>query len=221
MVGRIKLNRGFNWTIILLLTLAFLLLLLWYQSFASTEDFAKTIIELVGAIIATFLGVYVSFGLTISEDYEKELLTTKKIYSKNLKLLRSELSLDLQNTEVVCSALETMPRNPSQYFNQYSFLIELSKSIKTVHFNTLIGSTGMDEIADNDELFNAILEAFYNIELFVVSLNVSRNALTDKELLNDPRLRENYENIINGGILKAKDTARFIRIALNLVEGNL
>lgn len=194
-----------------------LIFLLIYQRGAETQKFDEMVMMLIGTAIVTFLGVYLSFRLTASEERKREDERKEKNYTNGLKLIYSELTINEEAIDILSRALKAMPDAPGLFYENYTFLMEMSKGVRTKNFDNLIGSDSMNEIISNDEVINCIQQAYYNIEKAVSGLALSREVfimLKDKNPQNIPlEMIQNAKNIISKEAGKTDSTLELIKKA--------
>ena len=217
--GFIKLNLL---TLSLLLILVLLLLLWFLQCQISVSEWLKTITELFGAFVVTFLGVSISLSYSKKSDQDKEKNERERIYLSGLKLLFSELSLDEQHLSVISEAIDTIPDKPEKNYNNFGFLMEMGRTIRTNVFYNLISSGGMDELNKDDELFSKIQMAYYNLQKAIDGISLSREMFKDFSNLpiNTIPIKNIMEmkEIIRQESQKIKDSLEMIKIAKDLIR---
>ena len=157
----------------------YLLLLLAVQGMFSNEEFIKFTIEFAGAFTATFIGVFVSFHLSEMLDEAKEIKNDERILDSNLKLIWSELDINKLVVKAIIDGIESLPQNITEYYECYKMLIKHSNSIKTGMFYGSVASGAMDEIAKKDDIFNALQQAYYNLNIGISGLIVSQEMFKD------------------------------------------
>lgn len=157
----------------------YLLVLLSAQGMFSNEEFAKFIIEFAGAFTATFIGVFASFHLSKRFDEEKETKNNERILNSNLKLIWSELDINKLVIKAIVDGIESLPQNVTEYHECYKMLIKHSNSLKTGMFYGSVASGAMDEIAKKDDIFNALQQAYYNLNIGISGLIVSQEMFKD------------------------------------------
>jgi len=163
----------------LLLILILLILLFPLQNQISNLDFLKIVIGLFGAFVVTFLGVSISFGYSKRSDQEKEKKEREKIYIGGLKLLASELSLNEQPLIPLSEAIDNISNEPNKYYDNYGFLLEMTRDIKTDVFYGLVSSGTMNEISKSENIFNKVQQAYYNIQKTINGIGLSREVFKD------------------------------------------
>lgn len=148
------------------------------------------IIEIYGAFVATFWGVYFSLYYSKKEEKEKEAIISKKIILGTLKLIYSELDINNIYLKNVLDGLISMPRSLAQLYTQLSFIIDRSKGIKSNALYAAISSGDMHEISKDDLIFNAIQQAYYNIDLGLNGLSLTLNIYKDFVNIDEERIEQ-------------------------------
>lgn len=159
--------------------IVYLLVLSYAQGKFSNEEFVKFVIEFAGAFTATFIGLFVSFHLSKKLDKEKETKNNERVLDSNLKLIWSELDINRLVVEAIIDGIESLPQDVTEYHECYKILIKHSNSTKTGMFYGSVASGAMDEISKRDDIFNAIQQAYYNLNIGVSGLIVSQEMFKD------------------------------------------
>lgn len=117
--------------------------------------------------------------------------------------------------------LKSMPRIVPKLYNQYIFLLEHGKSIKRDSFYGIITSGGMNEISKNDNIFNALQQAYYNMELAMSGLSLTGEIYKDFDGVKTENVPSDIVNtmfvILDKEIDKLGRTVEFIEIAKHIV----
>lgn len=166
-----------NISLILILILALLLLELQKQT--TNAEILKLGIEIYGACVATFLGVYISLSYSRKQEADKKEEDRRKVYLGALKLLASELSLNEQPLKTLSEAISNLPPEPSKYYNNYGFLLEMTRDIKYDVFYSVIASGSMDEVSKTETIFNKVQQAYFNTIKAINGISLSREVLKD------------------------------------------
>jgi hypothetical protein len=220
--GFIGLNP-LNLSLLLIIILSTFLLIVQKQ--VSNLDFLKTIIELFGAFVVTFLGVYISISYTKKSDQEKEKKEREKVYIGGLKLLASELSLNEQPLIPLSEAIDNIPDEPGKFYDNYGFLLEMTRDIKTDVFYGLVSSGAMDEISKSEDIFNKVQQAYYNTQKSINGIGLSREVFVD--FANKPvaTIPQDWiimaKGIINNESLKLKRTIEMVQEAKKTIIDEL
>ncbi len=179
-------NKGFVvWSplnISLALILVLLLLFLALQGQSSNSGMLRLLTELYGAFIVTFLGVYISISYSKKQESEREEKDRVKVYLGALKLLASELDLNEQPLKTLSQAIYDIPREPDKYYDNYGFILEMTRDIKSDIFYSLIASGSMDEVSKSEVIFNKIQQAYYNTSKAINGIGLSREVFKDYEI---------------------------------------
>lgn len=209
----------------LLLIVIILLLLLPLQNQISNFDFLKIIFELFGAFVVTFLGISISFAFSKKSDQEKEKKEREKIYIGGLKLLASELSLSEQPLIPLSEAIDSIPDEPNKFYDNYGFLMEMTRDIKTEIFYGLVSSGAMDEINKSEDIFNKIQQAYYNLQKTLNGISLSREVFkdfADKPIASIPQAWiDMAKGIINNESQKLKRTIEMVKDAKKTIIDEL
>lgn len=217
--GRSPLNLS------LFLIIILLILLLILQKQISSSNFLHVVIELFGAFVVTFMGVYISINYTKKSDQEKERKEREKVYVGGLKLLASELRLNEQLLPPLNDTIDTIPDNPDKYYDNYGFILEMAHGIKTDVFYNLISSGTIHEISRSDDIFNKVQQAYYNIQGSINGISLSRKVFedfADKPINTIPQsLIDMAKGIINNESQKLKRTIEMVRVAREEIEKEL
>ncbi len=175
-----RLVSSLNISLTLILILAILLLALQKQS--GNTDMLRLVTELYGAFVVTFLGVYISISYSKNQESEKEEKERNKVYLGALKLLASELSLNEQPMKTLSQAIYNIPPKPDKYYDNYEFILEMTRDIKTNVFYSVIASGSMDEVNKSELIFNKVQQAYYNTSKAINGIALSREVLKDYEV---------------------------------------
>ena len=200
-------------TFILFISIA-LYLILYSKSYISNDSFLSDIILIFGTLIATIVGVYLSFVFAEVKNRERILLAS-------LKTIYSELSFNLQTLNNLLTGVKSMPQNLSRMYDQYLYAIKHGKNINTIAFNGLIYSGAIYEVSTDDNIFNTLQQAYYNSQLTINGLNLTADIF--KEFVDHPNLLQNSEfvedawNIHNEEIKKIEDAIDFTEKAMKTV----
>ncbi len=192
----------------LLLLVILLYLLFRIQSIVSNTDFLKILVELFGAFVVTFLGVYLSLLFSKKQQEEKNKKDNEAIYTGSLKILASELDLNKDTLTILHQAISNIPDNVGKLYDNYEFLINMSKVVKTNAFNNLISSGGFLEISKNDEIFNKTQQAYFNMELATNGLLISQNVFADFKNIPGDKIPNEIKVHSMGIVKKEKDKIR-------------
>lgn len=206
-------QSGFSEVTLFLLASSSLLLLLWvYQSLTSNYTFIIKTIELLATLIVTFLGVFGSFYLTKRFENHRDAIQSNSVLESALILLWSELDLSETTFITLTDAYKNMPRNPARYYDQYTFLIEMAKGSKTKVFYNITSTQAISELAKNKSIFNAVQQAYYNIELAINGLNLSKELFIELRNIKPipPDLIESSNNIYEKELNKLEQTLTLI-----------
>lgn len=175
------------------------------------------VMGLLGTAIVTFLGVYASFSLTSEEERKREAENRERNYISGLKLIYSELTINEEAIDTITTALKNIPDKPSALYENYTFLMQMSKGVRTKNFDTLIGAEAMSEISGRDDVFNCIQKAYYNIEKAISGLSLSREVFIEFKNKDDKtlpqELKGNVSAIITREVKKLDSTLNLIKIA--------
>ena len=211
--------------IFLSLILVLLLLLSTLQNQGGNPDFLKLITELYGAFVVTFLGVYISIRYTKKSDQEKEKNEREKIYLGGLKLLASELSLNEQPLIPLSEALDSIPDEPDKYYDNYGFLLEMVRDVKTDVFYGLVSSGTMGEICKSESIFNKIQQAYYNVQKTINGISLSREVFKDFANISIDKISPDWidmaKGIISNESKKLKRTITMVQDARKEIEREL
>lgn len=203
------------------LVLILLLLLLEYQRVNYVDKLLEFIIQIFGAFVATFLGVYFSLYYTKKQEKEKEERDSNKVFLGSLKLLWAEMDLNGKAVKNILEGFKSMPRIVPKLYNQHIFLLEHSKSIKTNSFYGVITSGGMNEISKNDNIFNALQQAYYNMEMAINGLTLTGEIYKDFDGIKAENVPSDIVNtmflILDKEIDKLGRTVDFIERAKHIV----
>ncbi len=212
-----------NLSLLLIAILSILLLIIQKQ--VSNLDFLKTIIGLFGAFVVTFLGVYISISYTKKSEQEKERKEREKVYIGGLKLLASELSLNEQPLIPLSEAIDSMPDEPDKFYDNYGFLLEMTRDVKTEVFYGLVSSGAMDEISKSEDIFNKVQQAYYNTQKSINGIGLSRELFKDfanKPINQIPQdVIDTAKGIINSESQKLKRTLEMVQKAKKVIIGEL
>lgn len=195
------------------------------HSIVAFGDFTRMVIELLGAFTVTFLGLYASNIYSKKQDYENKKRESNNYYKSALVLISSELDFNEKILLHLIDGINSMPKLLKTYHSQFSFLIEVAKPIKSNAFYATFYTQSIHEIINNLELFNALQQAYYNIELAVNGLYLSRDAHTEcikmpEELITSDIL-ENSNMMIVGDKNKIIRAIELLRKAKNVSDTEL
>lgn len=138
--------------------------------------------ELVGSFIVTFLGVYISFTYAKKQEADKEKRDAESAYVSALKLLASELSLNEEPLKILAQALADIPEAPTMYYENFGFLIEMTKDIKSDVFYSLIASGALEQISRSDAIFNGLQQTYYNLFKTINGLALTREVFHNLQI---------------------------------------
>lgn len=181
-----KNNKGFivwyplNMSLALILVL--LLLFLALQGQSGNSDMLRLVTELYGAFVVTFLGVYISISYSKKQESEREEKDRENIYLGALKLLASELDLNEQPLKTLSQAIYNVPNEPEKYYDNYGFILEMTRDVKSDVFYSLIASGSMDEVNKSEVIFNKVQQAYYNTSKAINGIGLTREVLKDYEI---------------------------------------
>ena len=171
------------------------------------------------------MGVSISFSYSKKSDQEKEREEREKIYIGGLKLLASELSLNEQPLMPLSEAIDDIPDEPGKYYDNYGFLLEMTRDIKAEVFYSLVSSGTMDEISKSEDIFNKIQQAYYNTQKTINGIGLSREVFkdfADKPVASIPQdWIDMAKGIINNESQKLKRTIEMVKDARIAIEKEL
>lgn len=163
--------------------IAILLLLLCYLKLDYLSDLQRKMLEISALTLGTFAATLVGVYISISYDKEKEIKRaeeeSKKILIASLKIIYSELDLNSISLRHIVDGLQNMPFILPRLYDMYQFVIIAAKPLKAEAFYSIIGSNALHEITQDNDIFNAIQQAYYNMKRFVDGLDLSRETYKD------------------------------------------
>lgn len=192
----------------LVLILILLLLFFALQKQSGNTDMLRLITELYGAFIVTFLGVYTSISHSKKQEKEKEEKDKTKVYLGALKLLASELSLNEQPLKTLSQAIYNIPPEPSKYYDNYGFILEMTKDIQTDVFYNIIASGSMNEVSKSETIFNKVQQAYFNTSKAINGISLSREIFKDYEANSKLPSFPQWLTMINGMIKQEGDKVK-------------
>ena len=204
-----------------------LFLLTKYKALNNENDakILETSIQIYGTFTATLFGVLLSLYITLDLNQELEKNDNLKIMLGNLKVLWSELDLDETILKQLEDGLVSMPRVVSQLHNQTSYLIKHSINLKSKAFYATMSSGAINIISTNNEIFNDLQQAYYNIELAHGGLVLTNETFKDLAKPNfaaqSPGLVKMAFDNLDGDIDKIKRTISMVRKAKKSINSYL
>jgi hypothetical protein len=195
--------------------------LLAIQKDVANLEFLKLVTELYGAFVVTFLGVYISLFYSKKQDREKSKEDQEKVYVSSLTLLASELSLNEQPLKALNDAISHLPKEPNKLYENYGFLLEMTKDIKNDVFYNLISSPGMTEISRKFDIFNKVQQAYFNTIKAINGLSLSREVFLnyyDFDItIIPPELIDRASEIVNQEVAKLSRTLEMVQEAKKII----
>lgn len=148
------------------------LVLLFYFYGVRNNSF-ELFVGIYGAFVATLLGIYISLYYTREQTKKQENRSTEKITVGALKLLWSELDLNKGSLKYLLEGYKTLPKIDEALYENFVFLSTYGRGIKFDVFYGLISSGAMSEISKDDDIFNALQQAYYNTELMIDGIRMT------------------------------------------------
>lgn len=205
-------------------TAVFLLVLLglfYLQGF--DKQSLSLIISVYGGFVATMLGLYVSLYYTREREKDQEKEINKKIMIGSLKLLWSELDLNSRSLKNLVKGYTEMPKIHEALYDNFTFLSTYCEGIKFQVFYGLISSGDMNEISKKDDIFNALQQAYYNLELMLNGIKMT--SLIYRDLDSHPKPTstdiELCWGLLEQEISKGKRTLEFVDKAKSVITDYL
>lgn len=174
----------------------------------------EQIIQIYGAFVATMLGVYFSLYFSRWQESEKTKKNEEQAMLGSLKIIWSELDINEDIFNNLKSGLEDMPKISTNLYTQQSYLIKYCSGLKSKAFYATMSSGTINIIANHQNIFNALQQAYYNIELTQSGLDLTNEIyrdLADKEFAaQNPDIVRNAFDMLTKEIKKVKRTIQMI-----------
>lgn len=181
------------------------------------KEFLEMVLTIFGAFIATLFGVFLSLRYTKKHEKEKESDLNQKILLGSLKLIYSELDFNTKIIDNVIEGLRSMPRSAGLLYDNYNLLIHESNSTKYQCFYGTISSGNMNVISQHEDIFNALQQAYYNLELTMKGLILSQEVYKDfkgiKEDAIHPEIVGRLYVILDDELTKATYAREYVMLA--------
>jgi len=200
--------------ITILLILSFEILFIFYLLTGLNHQI-EIIVTIYGGFIATLIGVYWSFHLSTQQAEADKKKERKRVLLASLKLILSELDVNEMNLKDVRQALDTMPQQVNTFYDSFTMLQTIVSSLKSQAFYGSIFSGDMREITNESKIFNAIQQAYFNMELSISAFNTVTFSFKSYSEVRDSNLSEDDKNQCQKNITNTKNNLDRLLVIVN------
>lgn len=119
--------------------------------------------QIIGGFFATLVGVYVSMRVSNKQQGAREETQNEAVFLSALQHLGMELSFNEDIFRKLSEGLRDIPHAPRTIHGNIRLLVEHSRDAMSAVFNNTILSGTVHKLQKNDELFNALHHAYFNM----------------------------------------------------------